>query len=109
MALHRAVQRVVAGHSGGSMLGPSRGFQAVARPGPLYNLVSPVVASPPLVLPEHGQLPEDSRVWMDFPRFGIGGAMELMAVPKKKVSRHKKGIRNGPKALKPIPVIVQST
>ncbi|XP_048141101.1 uncharacterized protein LOC125316544 isoform X1 [Rhodamnia argentea] len=109
MALHRAVQRVVAGHSGGSMLGPSRGFQAVARPGPLYNLVSPVVASPPLVLPEHGQLPEDSRVWMDFPRFGIGGAMELMAVPKKKVSRHKKGIRNGPKALKPVPVIVRST
>ncbi|XP_028798457.1 uncharacterized protein LOC114753919 [Neltuma alba] len=33
--------------------------------------------------------------------------MELMAVPKKKVSRHKRGIRNGPKALKPIPVIVR--
>ncbi|KAL2656049.1 hypothetical protein AAZV13_04G099700 [Glycine max] len=41
------------------------------------------------------------------------GSMELMAVPKRKgfsllsqVSPHKRGIRNGPKALKPIPVIV---
>ncbi|KAI9071551.1 hypothetical protein K1719_046484 [Acacia pycnantha] len=42
-----------------------------------------------------------------FPSFSFGGSMELMAVPKKKVSRHKRGIRNGPKALKPIPVIVR--
>ncbi|KAG2538188.1 hypothetical protein PVAP13_9NG313200 [Panicum virgatum] len=34
-------------------------------------------------------------------------AMDLMAVPKKKVSKYKKGLRNGPKALKPIPVIVR--
>ncbi|XP_076942507.1 uncharacterized protein LOC143612399 [Bidens hawaiensis] len=33
--------------------------------------------------------------------------MELMAVPKKKTSPHKRGIRNGPKALKPIPVIIR--
>ncbi|XP_068646999.1 uncharacterized protein [Aristolochia californica] len=39
--------------------------------------------------------------------FDLGGSIELMAVPKKKISRHKKGIRNGPKALKPIPVIVR--
>ncbi|CAD5191422.1 unnamed protein product [Musa acuminata subsp. malaccensis] len=38
--------------------------------------------------------------------------MELMAVPKKKVHRtltpcrHKKGLRNGPKARKPVPAIV---
>ncbi|XP_010499706.1 PREDICTED: uncharacterized protein LOC104777192 [Camelina sativa] len=31
--------------------------------------------------------------------------MELMAVPKKKISKHKKGIRNGPKALKPVPIV----
>ncbi|CAD6202279.1 unnamed protein product [Miscanthus lutarioriparius] len=36
-----------------------------------------------------------------------GPAMELMAVPKKKVSKYKKGLRNGPKALKPVPVIVR--
>ncbi|XP_071717507.1 uncharacterized protein [Rutidosis leptorrhynchoides] len=35
------------------------------------------------------------------------GSMELMAVPKKKTSPHKRGIRNGPKALKPIPVIIR--
>ncbi|KAL5559877.1 hypothetical protein UlMin_036088 [Ulmus minor] len=33
--------------------------------------------------------------------------MELMAVPKRKTSPHKRGIRNGPKALKPTPVIVR--
>ncbi|TVU48260.1 hypothetical protein EJB05_07889 [Eragrostis curvula] len=38
---------------------------------------------------------------------GVVGAMELMAVPKKKVSKYKKGLRNGPKALKPVPVIVR--
>ncbi|KAJ0987441.1 hypothetical protein J5N97_005797 [Dioscorea zingiberensis] len=42
-----------------------------------------------------------------FPGFSFGSVMDLMAVPKKKVSRFKKGLRNGPKALKPIPVIVR--
>ncbi|CAM0147470.1 unnamed protein product [Urochloa decumbens] len=37
----------------------------------------------------------------------VGPAMELMAVPKKKVSKYKKGLRNGPKALKPVLVIVR--
>uniref|UniRef100_J3LKE8 Large ribosomal subunit protein bL32m n=1 Tax=Oryza brachyantha TaxID=4533 RepID=J3LKE8_ORYBR len=37
----------------------------------------------------------------------VGGGMELMAVPKKKVSKYKKGLRNGPKVLKPVPVIVR--
>ncbi|KAK8952797.1 hypothetical protein KSP40_PGU003744 [Platanthera guangdongensis] len=41
------------------------------------------------------------------PRFSFGASMELMAVPKKKISPHRRGIRNGPKALKPIPVIVR--
>ncbi|WOK93278.1 hypothetical protein Cni_G01973 [Canna indica] len=41
------------------------------------------------------------------PSFSFDASMELMAVPKKKVSKHKRGIRNGPKALKPVPVIVR--
>ncbi|KAG0501050.1 hypothetical protein HPP92_001122 [Vanilla planifolia] len=41
------------------------------------------------------------------PSFSFGASMELMAVPKKKVSPYKKGLRNGPKALKPVPVIVR--
>ncbi|XP_004504786.1 uncharacterized protein [Cicer arietinum] len=40
------------------------------------------------------------------PNFSFGGSMELMAVPKRKTSPHKRGIRNGPKALKPVPVLV---
>ncbi|KAK4595939.1 hypothetical protein RGQ29_014148, partial [Quercus rubra] len=39
----------------------------------------------------------------EFPSF----SMELMAVPKRKVSPHKRGIRNGPKALKPMSVIIR--
>ncbi|XP_015069465.1 uncharacterized protein LOC107014118 [Solanum pennellii] len=33
--------------------------------------------------------------------------MEHMVVPMKKVSFHKRGVSNGPKALKPIPVIIR--
>ncbi|KAF9674417.1 hypothetical protein SADUNF_Sadunf10G0125100 [Salix dunnii] len=40
------------------------------------------------------------------PGFSFSGSMELMAVPKRKVTPHKRGIRNGPKALKPTPVII---
>ncbi|XP_077213462.1 ribosomal L32p protein family [Tasmannia lanceolata] len=44
---------------------------------------------------------------IEIPHFPFGASMELMAVPKKKVSRYKRGLRNGPKALKPVPVIVR--
>ncbi|TVU31001.1 hypothetical protein EJB05_22663 [Eragrostis curvula] len=50
---------------------------------------APIVEAPALALP------------------ASDAAMELMAVPKKKVSKYKKGLRNGPKALKPVPVIVR--
>ncbi|CAM6090064.1 unnamed protein product [Calypogeia fissa] len=33
--------------------------------------------------------------------------MQLMAVPKRKVSPSRRGKRNGPKALKPVPVVAQ--
>ncbi|KAH0462562.1 hypothetical protein IEQ34_010137 [Dendrobium chrysotoxum] len=53
-------------------------------------------------------LPESSLTTVpSVPRFSFGSSMELMAVPKKKVSPHKKGLRNGPRALKPVPVIVR--
>ncbi|KAJ1699524.1 hypothetical protein LUZ63_008036 [Rhynchospora breviuscula] len=67
-------------------------------PRPLLPLSSsmdlPLVSLAPLETPSLPQIP-------------FGGSFELMAVPKKKVSRHKRGIRNGPKALKPVPVIVR--
>ncbi|XP_020587655.1 uncharacterized protein LOC110029625 [Phalaenopsis equestris] len=53
-------------------------------------------------------LPESSSPAVpSVPGFSFGASMELMAVPKKKVSPHKKGLRNGPRALKPVPVIVR--
>ncbi|KAJ7568134.1 hypothetical protein O6H91_01G020300 [Diphasiastrum complanatum] len=45
---------------------------------------------------------EFERVGADMTPF-----MELMAVPKRKVTPSRKKIRNGPKALKPTPVIVK--
>ncbi|XP_074587673.1 uncharacterized protein LOC141843521 [Curcuma longa] len=52
-------------------------------------------------------IPESSVGAGPLPGFSSPGSMELMAVPKKKVSPHKRGLRNGPKALKPVPVIVR--
>uniref|UniRef100_A0A0D9XJJ5 Large ribosomal subunit protein bL32m n=1 Tax=Leersia perrieri TaxID=77586 RepID=A0A0D9XJJ5_9ORYZ len=55
-------------------------------------------------------IPPPAAVVPEFPALALpsqGAAMELMAVPKKKVSKYKKGLRNGPKALKPVPVIVR--
>ncbi|KAJ4850740.1 hypothetical protein Tsubulata_019305 [Turnera subulata] len=83
-----------------------------AMPPPLdASLHQAAVSSPPLVLPEFDPSPDaDSSNNFRFGPpsfFSGGGSMELMAVPKKKVSKHKRGIRNGPKALKPIPVIIR--
>ncbi|XP_049403858.1 uncharacterized protein LOC125867407 [Solanum stenotomum] len=62
-------------------------------------------SSPSLVLPEHDN---NNNIGFMVPNSPfLGGSMELMAVPKKKVSPHKRGIRNGPKALKPVPVITR--
>ncbi|PON54160.1 Zinc-binding ribosomal protein [Parasponia andersonii] len=94
-----------------SLLG-LRWTHGAAIPGPLDGLVERNMVSPPLVLPEFDRAPpEDSNNnWINgfgFPSFSFGGSMELMAVPKRKVSPHKRGIRNGPKALKPTPVIMR--
>lgn len=104
-----------------------RWSHGAAIPGPLDGIMERnMIISPPLVLPED----EDSN---NNRNIGFGGSMELMAVPKRKVfilsysyksyfilfkflssglstvqvSPHKRGIRNGPKALKPTPVIVR--
>nr|ACU20565.1 unknown [Glycine max] len=78
-----------------SVLGFNRWIQSVPQSPPLAGSIDLGVRSPQPVLPEFSP-----------PSFSYGSSMELMAVPKRKVSPHKRGIRNGPKALKPIPVIV---
>ncbi|XP_052169804.1 uncharacterized protein LOC127786435 [Oryza glaberrima] len=66
------------------------------------GLVTALVPTPP---------PPAAAVVSEAPALALpshaAAAMELMAVPKKKVSKYKKGLRNGPKALKPVPVIVR--
>lgn len=42
-------------------------------------------------------------------RSSFVGSMELMAVPKRKVTPSRKGKRNGPKFLKPVPVVAKCT
>ncbi|XP_059447303.1 uncharacterized protein LOC132178773 [Corylus avellana] len=99
--------------AGGSMscaLGLRRLSHVMALASPLDGVIHRGVTSPPCVLPEFDQNRDDNNnigFGLDFPSFPYGGSMELMAVPKKKTSPHKRGIRNGPKALKPIPVIVR--
>ncbi|KAF7836514.1 ribosomal protein L32-like [Senna tora] len=89
-------------NTGGRMaylLGIKRWTHSYPQPPPLSGSIQPAIASPQIVVPE-----------LSFPSFSFGGSMELMGggvCPKKKVSRHKRGIRNGPKALKPVPVIVR--
>ncbi|CAE5963560.1 unnamed protein product [Arabidopsis arenosa] len=93
----------------------SRSFSHVsAISPPLNGAIDRSTASPPLDLPEFYQDQSDSyndennfRFGFPSPSFSFGGCMELMAVPKKKISKHKRGIRNGPKALKPTPVIIR--
>ncbi|MED6170346.1 hypothetical protein PIB30_030062 [Stylosanthes scabra] len=79
----------------GSILGFRRWIQSVAQSPPLAGIVDNGAPSSQPLLPEFSS----SISYLD-------GSLELMAVPKKKISKHKRGIRNGPKALKPTPVIV---
>ncbi|KAL6983456.1 hypothetical protein U1Q18_016842 [Sarracenia purpurea var. burkii] len=100
----------------GYALGPIRrghtiaAAAAAAKPPPLERVMNHSAFSSQLILPELDRNSESSNnnFGFEFPMstFG-GGLMELMAVPKRKVSPHKRGIRNGPKALKPIPVIIR--
>ncbi|CAI9096557.1 OLC1v1032736C1 [Oldenlandia corymbosa var. corymbosa] len=88
--------------------GLRRWAHTMAQPSPLQSSMDGCSsATPPLVLPE-SETNYDNYIGFHLPSFSlIQGSMELMAVPKKKVSRHKRGIRNGPKALKPVPVIIR--
>ncbi|MED6140700.1 hypothetical protein PIB30_095900 [Stylosanthes scabra] len=78
-----------------SILEFRRWIQSVAQSPPLAGIIDNGAQSSQPVLPEFSS-----------PISYLDGSLELMAVPKKKISKHKRGIRNGPKALKPTPVIV---
>ncbi|CAH1431549.1 unnamed protein product [Lactuca virosa] len=85
----------------------TRWTHAIAQPPPLDSAISRSTVVPPMVLPEFEKRIDTFNNEIG-PGFYVGsGSMELMAVPKKKTSPHKRGIRNGPRALKPIPVIIR--
>ncbi|XP_010274483.1 PREDICTED: uncharacterized protein LOC104609766 isoform X2 [Nelumbo nucifera] len=88
----------------GLRLGYKRWIHSV-RSAPLERLIGSSTGAH-CVLPEFNKDLE-SKLVIILPKFSFGASMDLMAVPKKKVSPHKKGIRNGPKALKPVPVIIR--
>ncbi|XP_061350388.1 uncharacterized protein LOC133295564 [Gastrolobium bilobum] len=94
MATRFAILRGTGGKMS-SILGFNRWIHSVPQSPPLAGSIDLGVRSPQPVLPE-----------FSFPSFSFGDSMELMAVPKRKTSPHKRGIRNGPKALKPVPVLV---
>ncbi|XP_044492273.1 uncharacterized protein LOC123216002 [Mangifera indica] len=104
MAIRLAVLKS-SGIKSGCALSFMRLAHVAALPAPMNSIISSPIVSPPLVLPDI--LEGKNSSGFGFPSFSFGGSMELMAVPKKKVSPHKKGIRNGPKALKPVPVIIR--
>ncbi|XP_021752875.1 uncharacterized protein LOC110718352 [Chenopodium quinoa] len=95
MAFRLGLQRNLQGKVDGCLHTVRRFTHAYALPPSFGNSIDPI-SSPPLILPED-----------DTNSVHGGGFMDLMAVPKKKVSKYKRGIRNGPKALKPTPVIVR--
>ncbi|KAJ4972485.1 hypothetical protein NE237_005659 [Protea cynaroides] len=83
----------------------SRRCSNFALPVPLGRAINDNIGRPFLPPEFDRELEASSEIKV--PSFSSGGCMELMAVPKKKVSPHKRGIRNGPKALKPVPVIIR--
>ncbi|EEF39967.1 uncharacterized protein LOC8281843 [Ricinus communis] len=113
MALRLGMLKAASGNNGYT-LGFLRWTHVAAMPPPLDGSINNAIAPPQMVLPEFNPNHDNSNSSYDnnlefgfLPSFSFGGSMDLMAVPKKKVSRHKRGIRNGPKALKPTPVIIR--
>eukprot|EP00258_Populus_trichocarpa_P049985 XP_024466004.1 uncharacterized protein LOC7481559 isoform X1 [Populus trichocarpa] len=111
MALRLGMLKCAAEANNGCRLGIRKWTHVVAMAPPLDGALESSIASPQFTLPEFDANQDTSNNSSDFgftfPGFSFGGSMELMAVPKRKVTPHKRGIRNGPKALKPTPVIIR--
>ncbi|KAH8496632.1 hypothetical protein H0E87_019393 [Populus deltoides] len=111
MALRLGMVKCAAEGNNGCRLGIRKWTHGVAMAPTLDGALESLIASPQCSLPEFDANQDTSKNSSDFgftfPGFSFGGSMELMAVPKRKVTPHKRGIRNGPKALKPTPVIIR--
>ncbi|KAG5240150.1 ribosomal protein [Salix suchowensis] len=111
MALRLGMLKCAAEGNNGCRSGIRRWAHVPSMVRPLDGALESYIASPHLTLPEldanQDTSNNSSNSGLGLPGFSFGGSMELMAVPKRKVTPHKRGIRNGPKALKPIPVIIR--
>ncbi|KAJ6322397.1 hypothetical protein OIU77_012283 [Salix suchowensis] len=111
MALRLGMLKCAAEGNNGCRSGIRRWAHVPSMVRPLDDALESYIASPHLTLPEldanQDTSNNSSNSGLGLPGFSFGGSMELMAVPKRKVTPHKRGIRNGPKALKPIPVIIR--
>ncbi|KAJ6726697.1 39S RIBOSOMAL PROTEIN L32 MITOCHONDRIAL [Salix purpurea] len=111
MALRLGMLKCAAEGNNGSRSGIRRWAHVPSMVRPLDGALESYIVSPHLTLPEldanQDTSNNSSNSGLGLPGFSFGGSMELMAVPKRKVTPHKRGIRNGPKALKPIPVIIR--
>ncbi|GKU99570.1 hypothetical protein SLEP1_g12400 [Rubroshorea leprosula] len=96
--------------SSGPILGLRRLAHSAALPLQLDYPIGQPTTPQPFVLPEMEGMPNKNNKndnGLGFPSFSFSGSMELMTEPKRKTTPHKRGIRNGPKALKPVPVIIR--
>ncbi|XP_047332959.1 uncharacterized protein LOC124936500 [Impatiens glandulifera] len=108
MAFRLAMIRA-AGEKLGSAVTGRRYAHISAIPGPLDCSMTYRSEPMQLILPESDyEFDSKDNIGFEFPSFHSGdGSMDLMAVPKKKISKSRRGMRNGPKALSPIPLIIR--
>ncbi|CAN1831846.1 hypothetical protein LINPERHAP1_LOCUS33285 [Linum perenne] len=121
MASRFAILRTIAANTESTTSGFRRCAHSVAAMAPpLSNCINHTPLSLPSPFLGSSPNPDADGEWrnhvgvdkdndlggLGLPGFADGRAIEL-AVPKRKTTPHKRGIRNGPKALKPTPVIIR--
>ncbi|GLT27826.1 hypothetical protein SLA2020_027970 [Shorea laevis] len=92
------------------ILGLRRWAHSIVLPMPLDCPVGQPTTPKPFNFPEIDGRPDKNTSNVNgigFPSFSFSGSLELLTEPKRKTTPHKRGIRNGPKALKPVPVIIR--
>ncbi|KAG6758037.1 hypothetical protein POTOM_038370 [Populus tomentosa] len=96
MALRLGMLKCAAEGNNGCRLGIKKWTHVVAMAPPLDGALESSIAAPQFTLPEFDANQDTSNNSSDFgftfPGFSFGGSMELMAVPKRKVAPHKRGV-----------------
>ncbi|CAK7326124.1 unnamed protein product [Dovyalis caffra] len=95
MALRLGTLKCAAEGNNGFRLGTKRWAHVASMASPLDGALESSIASPQFILPEFDANQDTSDNGSDFgfrlPGFSVVGSMELMAVPKRKTTPHKRG------------------